>query len=130
MKKTFCLLLMVLLLVSVSAGCKNAVAEKIYGEGETKISAKAGEKFTIRLPENPTTGYAWSVKISDETVVKLDKDDYEATPTDTVIVGSGGQRVLTFAALSKGTAAITLAYERSFEKDSAIETIIFDVTVN
>jgi predicted secreted protein len=35
----------------------------------------------------------------------------------------------TFEALAKGAAQITFVYERSFEENSGIETVVYDVTV-
>ena len=89
-----------------------------------------GGAFTIQLEENPTTGYGWTVSVSDESVVKLSNDKYTSDSTDDNIVGAGGIHAYTFESLSKGTAQITFVYERSFEEDSAVETVVYNITVN
>jgi predicted secreted protein len=89
-------------LAALLAGCGSAQAT--YGKDDTSISAKAGDTFTIKLEENPTTGYQWSYAISDESIVALDKDEYVADDKSGELMGSGGTRVLTFKALAAGSA--------------------------
>ncbi|HZK71018.1 MAG TPA: protease inhibitor I42 family protein, partial [Clostridia bacterium] len=74
MKKIICLALTVLLVVSALAGCTNASANNIFDKDNKDISVGVGQTFTIQLEENPTTGYGWSLTISDENVLKLDDD--------------------------------------------------------
>lgn len=124
------LLSVALLLISAALiGCSGASADMIYGRDDTQISVKAGDTFTIRLEENPTTGYAWTADISDQTVVELAKEEYKQESAEEDIVGAGGVKELTFKALKKGEAAVTLKYERSFEEDSAVETLVYNITV-
>ncbi len=113
--------------VLMAAGCG---AETVYGAGDTSISAKAGETFTIELEENPTTGYQWSVTVSDETVVALDKDEYVPDDTTGDIAGSGGTRVLTFKAVKAGDATIDMVNERNWEPGPDGEKLQFTVNVS
>ena len=126
MKKYFSILALMLVLF-MAVGCTEK--QPIYGEDDKDITVNAGDTFVIQLEENPTTGYRWSVSISDEDIVKLDKDDYQQRPTDTGVVGAGGTRILTFKGLKQGTAVISLTYERSFEESSAVETLEYKITV-
>lgn len=119
----------VLLLVLSAAGCSGAPAGKIYGRGDENIAVSVGDTFTIALEENPSTGYEWAADISDKNIVSLESEVYEPKSVDPGIVGAGGVKALTFKGLEKGGAVITLVYERSFEKDSAIETLVYNVTV-
>ncbi|MGI5848941.1 MAG: protease inhibitor I42 family protein [Christensenellales bacterium] len=130
MKKIMVLVLAVSFIVMIAVGCTATAGQKVYGKDDTDISVDTGQSFTIKLEENPTTGYQWSVSISDESIVKLENDYYKQEPTDKQLVGAGGYRMLTFKGLKQGNATITLIYERSFEEHSAIETIVYNVTVN
>lgn len=115
-----------LIVVGILTGCS---AEKTYGSMDTSIRAKAGSTFSIKLDENPTTGYRWAYTVSDETVVKLIKDDYVPDNKSGNLLGSGGKRVLTFEAKSKGDAVIDMVYERSFEKHLDDTKITYKIEV-
>ena len=128
MKKPY-IALALLMVVGLAAGCA-AKGAPVYGKDDHNITVKAGEQFVIQLDENPTTGYQWTVAISDESIVKLDKDDYQQQSAGSNIVGAGGTRVLTFKGLKQGTVTLTLTNERSFEKNSAVETLKYQITVN
>lgn len=127
MKRYVWLATVLLPAVLMSAGCG---AKAVYGPGDTAISAKAGETFTIELEENPTTGYQWSVTVSDETVVALDKDEYVPDDMSGDIAGSGGTRALTFKAIKAGGATIDMVNERSWEPSPDDEKLQFNVTVS
>lgn len=129
MKKIVIVIVMALFAVFMLTGCKSGSAEPVYSKDDTQIKAKAGESFQIELEKNPTTGYEWTMANSDESVVKLSSDEYKSTNTDPDVVGAGGVHTYTFEALKTGTATITFIYERSFEEDSAAETIVYTVTV-
>ena len=131
MKKVLIACLTLSLAVFTFASCASGSAEaaKVYGKDNTKITAKAGETFTIQLEENVTTGYRWSLTIADESVVKLTKDDYNTEQTDKKLVGAGGIRELTFEALKAGSTTLSLVYERSFDKHPDDQKITFNVTV-
>jgi inhibitor of cysteine peptidase len=129
MKKVVCLSLALLIIVFAAAACRGASADKMYGKDDKDITVDFGDTFSIQLESNPTTGYDWTVSISDKDVVSLVGNEYLPEPVDTTIVGSGGVNVFTFKGLEKGSAVVTLIYERSFEEDSAIETLVYNVTV-
>ena len=109
------------------SGCSSP---QVYGPNDTNISAKVGESFIIKLDENITTGYRWSYTISDESVVKMTRDEYVPDDISGRLVGSGGKRILTFKALSKGNATIKMVYERSFEKNPNDTRITYRVAVS
>jgi inhibitor of cysteine peptidase len=113
----------------VLAGCSGASADKVYGKEDTNITVSEGDAFTIQLEENPTTGYGWAVSISDDSVIKLTDDQYTTDRKNKNVEGAGGVHGYEFEALAKGTAQITFVYERSFEENSAIETVVYNITV-
>jgi len=80
-----------------------------------------GDVFTLTLEENPSTGYAWIYKLSDLDMVKLLSD--ETVADESGMPGAPGKRVLKFEVLKDGVSTILFSYERSFEENSAIETL-------
>lgn len=77
-------------------------------------TVKVEESFTLELDANPTTGYQWElVAISDMRVLELTRQTY--VPDLPVGIGTGGKELLTFKGLKKGTAIISLVYDRPWE---------------
>jgi inhibitor of cysteine peptidase len=75
-----------------------------------------GETLIIRLQENPTTGYRWTVESN--AGMRLDDDSFSRTGTG---VGGGGSRRLQWTAQAPGTHSITLLLRRPWEAaDTAI----------
>lgn len=85
------------------------------------------KSFTVALEENGTTGYRWNMKIADESVVKLDGDDFIA-PESNGMAGVPSTRVFTFKAVAPGKTEITFSYERSWEPGAA-DTLTVTVEV-
>ena len=102
------------------------------GKGETPefIDYSNGNKTVIvSISENPSTGYGWEYNVSNETVIKLDKNDYiNPKQTNPPIAGALGTRVFNFSGLKSGTALVTLTYERSWENEP-VRTIVIQITV-
>ena len=82
------------------------------------VDVRPGSLITIRLSENPTTGYRWAVDNVDSDVVVLESSDYAPAPN--AGVGSGGERTFTFQATQAGVAAIHLKLWRDWEGDGSI----------
>ena len=95
------------------------------GKDKADISADKNS-FSISIDENPTTGYRWSQKIADESIIKLAKDNYNAPQSG--LVGAGGTRVFTYTAVAPGKTTIVLNYERSWE-GNPIKTLTVSVEV-
>ena len=87
----------------------------------TKRSVRVGEQATVRLPENPTTGYRWQANF-DETRLRLIDDRFDGAPSPR---GAGGERVLIFEAVLDGRTTLSLAKRRSWGDGEAIE--VFEV---
>jgi inhibitor of cysteine peptidase len=64
------------------------------------------------LPENPTTGYRWTVTQADSRLLKSTSDDFLQSGD---AVGGGGARVFRFTATGAGEASLSLALARSWE---------------
>ncbi len=131
MKKVMLTVLTVMMAAVMLIGCAAPAAAlaKVYDEDDNTIFAKPGEEFTIKLDENPTTGYQWSYAITDEKIVSMSKDEYVTDEADKNVEGAGGQRVITFKANAAGYTAINMVYERSWEKNEDDKKLSFDIEV-
>ena len=70
----------------------------------------------VRLPGNPSTGYSWVLDVDPAPLV-LVTTDYVRGNEPQGIVGAPGTEQLRFKPAATGTAKITLAYRRPWEKD-------------
>jgi inhibitor of cysteine peptidase len=91
------------------------------------LNVTSGDAFDVRLPENPTTGYRWTVDSTDETVLRLDASPFESGGE--AGVGGGGTRVLRFSVIGAGSATLRLKLWREWEGDGSILDR-FAVTIN
>ncbi len=118
--------------VSVQIVTTNTMNEKIKEHlhpGEP-IKVAVGQKFSIRIAANPSTGYGWQLsQPPDAAVTMLVTNSYIQKRTD-MRVGVGGHEVWTFKAVGQGRTDISLQYVRSWEKDvPPVRTNVFTVIV-
>jgi len=73
--------------------------------------------ITVRLPENPTTGYRWNITTGPG-FVTID-DTYIYTEPSARLTGVGGVRFVTLEPKTSGTQQINAIYKRPWEEDSA-----------
>ena len=75
-----------------------------------------GEEFQVRLWENPTTGYLWTILGSVSPHLEL--VDRKFTPgNDARRVGSGGERTFAFRAVKPGRTVLHMTLKRPWEKE-------------
>jgi predicted secreted protein len=102
--------LLYILLVIVFASCEdeNIVNyDKIY-------SLSTDDTLIIRLEEKPSTGYKWSQKISDESILQLYNQEFYAKEDsiEPPILGDGGIVEFTFIPITKGETIIEFTHQR------------------
>lgn len=78
----------------------------------TRPAARVGDLVTVRLAENPTTGYRWEAEY-DQVRLRLTDDRLEGADMPR---GGGGERVLVFTVVQPGPAGIRLAKKRAWEQ--------------
>lgn len=99
------------------------------GTVKIPIAAIKGNKFTITLPSNVTTGYSWRQGNKPSASVAKFLDSKYNNPSEQ-IPGKGGSETWTFQAVGKGTTSIVLEYARPWEKGVApVKKQSFSVTV-
>jgi inhibitor of cysteine peptidase len=90
------------------------------------VSVNQGSVITVRLKENPTTGYQWNLTTTAGLLIT--NDSYVPSDTTGKLVGSGGTHVWDISATAQGTQNITALYKRSWEPVEGNETA-FSMTV-
>ena len=101
--------------------------DHIFSEPDNgkNVTLRLHECITIRLPENPSTGYRWQFLVSDG--IELEKDSFSRTSS---LIGAGGTRIWEGRVTKTGTRTISGIYKRSWETTSVHEKefrISFDV---
>ena len=81
------------------AGCTSTVYTE-SNNGQT-ISAAKDSMVTIRLKENPTTGYSWQVNVTPGLTIV--RDEYIPDKVPAGMVGSGGTHTWTVQPVDTGT---------------------------
>ena len=78
-----------------------------------EVEVRVGEEFVIRLPENATTGYLWSVR---EMGAGLELVEEEMVPPrHNAGVGAAGERHVRVRAVKPGRAEVVLERGRAWE---------------
>jgi inhibitor of cysteine peptidase len=80
------------------------------------VSIKVGDTVELRLPENSSTGYRWTVDAIDDARVIVDDTGFHGGAAP----GSSGDAYWRLRATGSGAAAIALKRWRPFEGDRSI----------
>lgn len=88
------------------------------------IAMRTGETLVLHLNENPTTGYRWSVELSEG--LEQISDEFNAGEA----IGAAGVRVLQFRATKTGRHQLQAKHWRTWEGESSvIARFVVNVTV-
>jgi inhibitor of cysteine peptidase len=82
--------------------------------------------ITVKLQENPTTGYQWNLTTTPG--LKIIHDAYIPSDTTGKLVGSGGTHIWDISTETTGEQKIQAVYKRSWEQTTGYETT-FSMTV-
>jgi len=93
-------------------------------QNNTNVTMGPNNTLTLKLKENPTTGYQWNLTTSPGLVVTSDR----YLPSAPQLMGSGGVRSWDIKAVQTGTQDINAVYMRSWEPVAGNETT-FAMTV-
>ena len=93
------------------------------------IESKVGDRFTIPLEANHTTGYSWRLaQQPDPAILKQLGEKYDEDNSGSV--GAGGIETCTFQAMAKGATTLVFEYARPFEKNvPPAKTSRFRITI-
>jgi inhibitor of cysteine peptidase len=82
--------------------------------------------ITVRLAENPTTGFQWNLTTTPG--LRIVKDEYIPSNTSGSVVGSGGTHVWDISTEMPGQQEIHAVYKRSWEPTTGNEST-FSMTI-
>jgi inhibitor of cysteine peptidase len=100
-----------LALLACGSTPKELSVDASFSGKEVKLAV--GGSLIVTLESNRSTGFEWGLtSISDESVLELVDNRYEAPPTSdgVPISGAPGQEVWTFKALKKGKSTLSMKY--------------------
>ena len=83
-----------------------------------EYNLSVGEEFQVRLWENLTTGYIWSILGSVSPHLKLVESKFTPRNNDRR-VGSGGERTFVFRAVKPGSVLLHMVLKRPWEKEGS-----------
>ena len=87
-------------------------------QNNATVNLGLNNTITLRLNENPTTGFQWNLTTSPGLVVTA--DNY--LPSAPQLAGSGGVRTWEMKAVQSGTQEVKAVYRRSWEPVTGNET--------
>lgn len=91
------------------------------------VVVHVGDVITLRLAENASTGYRWTIKTIDESQLTVQDTGYRSEATS---IGSGGEAFWTFRAQSAGKGHLELIHSRPWEGErSRIDRFTLNVEV-
>jgi len=107
---------MVCAVAGILAGCAapKAGPEAARVEG---FVVSARDEITIELPENPTTGFQWTVvQAPAEEIMTIESSEF--MPPSSELLGAGGRRLYRLRAQAPGETQLILEYRRPWEEDA------------
>jgi len=133
-QNSLCLPLLVFLSLALPA-CNSLTEKRPEQQEETvkyitkDIEAKQGTTFTLQLPSNKTTGYAWKIESLDTDYLTVLDHLYKEPNSTPHSVGVPGQEIWKLKAVKKGTTVIELSYQRHWitEKHGQHATITITI---
>ncbi len=117
-----------LLLLGGCATSPITLEEKNSG---STVTLSPGEKFSLSLAANPTTGYTWETAVPpDDHICKNTASHYQCHNQNNKIVGAGGIQHYSFSAIAPGKTKLKLLYRRNWETDiPPAKTFDLDIVV-
>jgi len=90
------------------------------------VELPLGRILVVELPGNPTTGFEWAVAENNDALLEPGESSYAA---ESDAIGAGGTFTFRFKAVAAGSAALRLAYRRSWESVPPEDTFTLTVTI-
>ena len=110
------LLLVILIAVAMTSGCKSGQAKLTAADNGKKINIKVSGQIVIVLDGNPSTGYTWEAKDLDASILQQ-VGEVEFKSSNPGLIGSSGSLTLTYKTLKTGTTTLNLVYHRPWEAE-------------
>ncbi|MFN8475449.1 MAG: protease inhibitor I42 family protein [Anaerolineae bacterium] len=116
-------------LLPSSAGAAKPIQITSADNGKT-FNIALDQQAAVMLAGNPTTGYAWeAAPPSSDSVTAVGEPQYKTDPNAGGKAGAGGMYTFTYQGAAVGSAKLSFAYRRPWERDTP-PAQTFDVTLN
>ena len=116
------------------SGCQTVTASpggEVAAVAGRVTALRAGDFVSVRLPANPSTGFAWVLRPWDEAVLTPSTpfNLVEPGPRGDGQVGTPGETVWRFSAGTPGAVTLTFDYRQAWSDAAPAQTTTFPVTV-
>lgn len=112
------ILVLVLAAVCCTAFATAAVVPLSENDNGRTVSARVGDTFLLRLPENPSTGYRWTVTVTPGLCVTSDRH----SPSILHRIGAPGTHEWQIRVMQPGDQIISGVYSRPWAPDEPGKT--------
>ncbi|MBR6409287.1 MAG: protease inhibitor I42 family protein [Alphaproteobacteria bacterium] len=121
MKKIALFLLLTLM------GCN----EKVLYQGDSgkTLTLAVGQEFSIKLPENPSTGYRWEIQTNPQSQMVVANVSDQYAPSKSNLIGAGGERTFRYQATNNGQVELYGFHKRSWESGDLKPSFKFVIIV-
>ena len=133
MNRSWTLITLLIVLVStVGCGSGSREVKMVDSDNGERVELKTGELLIVTLESNPSTGYAWEVSQTDETILmQKGKAEFQQVTQPEGLVGAGGTEAFRFEAVGVGQVTLMLVYHRSWEENvEPLQTYTLQIVVN
>jgi len=127
-KRLWVVSLVVVVVMAAMTACGGTDVVATEKDDGGSMTVKRGGALQVRLPSNPSTGYAWQVVEMPAFLSKEGDTSFEqGGPSGAV--GAGGTETLRFVPTTAGAGTVKLEYRRSWETTAPAEdTFTLEVT--
>lgn len=113
-----------------SGGDESGGDQSVRPDPAEPLELGVGDKVSLVLESNPTTGYSWQITVADESVARVASDNYLPPAGDTTRMGASGKQAVEIEGVGPGETTVEAVYLRPFEPDSPAQTETWTVEVD
>lgn len=84
----------------------------LANQRECPVNLAAGQRLTLTLPSDPTTGYRWLMQNAGQPALRSLGAEVFSNPEDAGVVGGAGQSMWRFEAKQAGSGTLLLVYQQ------------------
>ncbi|MEX2206224.1 MAG: protease inhibitor I42 family protein [Myxococcota bacterium] len=95
------------------------------------VLLRVGEQFSVKLAASPSTGYAWHVLTSNESMrIRQGDPVFALNPNRPTSIGARGTETFTYRVVAGGETQLRFEYKRALESDKPPKRVAFDLLAN
>jgi inhibitor of cysteine peptidase len=118
---------LITLVLTLATGMAPPLTITDKNAGQT-MRISVGQAFEVRLPANPSTGYAWSAGVLGRGPLVESRPATYQRPASSLL-GSSGTEVFSYRAVAPGAANLSFSYSRSWEHTAPAKHLAVAVVV-